>query len=364
MNNTIYTLLCVFLFVSCSNKTEVSNIVKVKEFEKVFNLEGEQILKNDNSAFSISVIDSLLLTLASGTDYHYNLYSKNSFKYLGSLGKRGDEPNSWMFPSYNNQFDKDNTDLKIWLSSDIKSEIIQVNLTSTIKSKDNNTIVDKKIDIDTKLFPFTRLLYVNDSIFYGDSGYFDSKRCRLKRYSLKANAIDISYSDLFPKVLNQKLFPSEMLNNLYHSKLRKKPNEVTFASAMEYFNRIDIFDKDLNTKLSIVGDGLTDDNQLDAAELDIEEGSPFQELTIYYRDINLRDSYIYSLYLNQPRKEFGKNSKPVEIRIFDWEGNAKYLLKIPDYILNISVDEKEGWIYGVAPYDEKILRYNIKDIIK
>jgi len=362
MNNNIYTFLCILFFISCSKHKYKSNVIKIKKFEKTHNLKGEQILINDYSAFSINVIDSLLLTHCTGTDTHYNLYSKNTFKFLGSLGTKGNTPEAWLFPTYNNQFEKDSLGLKIWLSSHVKSKIIQVNLTKTIKSKSKTPFITKSFNINSKVFPFTKLLYVNDSVFYGDSGYFDSQRCRLKRYNLETEITN--HSSLFPKIINKKLFPSEMLKSLYYSLIQKKTDETVFVSAMEYFNRVDVFDENLNTKLTILGNGLNSDNQIDASTLKIDEGSPFDEFTIYYRDIDLTKTYIYCLYLNQVKNKFGKEIKPVEIRVFDWNGNPKYLLKIPEYLMNISVDEKEGWIYGVAPYSEKILRYNIKNIIK
>lgn len=356
----LFICFLVFLFYSCK-KNENINDIYIKKFEKKIYLKAEQIIKNDNSAIAIYSIDTLLLAASNGTENHFNIYGKNSFKLLGNLGVKGDNPNSWLFAFYTNQFTKEKDGLYIWLSSPVKGKFMKVNLTKNIKSKSSIPIIEKTIPIDIKKFTFNNLVYVNDSIVFGNSGYFDIERVRLKKYNSFSN--QVSESKLFPKTLNNNLFSSDEMNKLYRGQVKKHPTKNLFVSALRFFDRIDIFDEELNKKISILGKGLHKDNELDISKLNNKGGEPFNELYYYNFDFDLTQKYIYVLYYNQLYKDYGQ-TKPTEIRVFDWNGNSKFLIKIDDYLMNISVDEDNGYIYGVDFFNEKILRYDIKNLTK
>jgi len=351
--------LCCLCF-SCYKKESI-NEVYVKKFKKTFHLKGQEIIKHDNSAIAIYSVDSLLFASSSGTENHFKIYSKNSFELLGSLGVKGDDPNAWLFAFYTNQFTKENDGIKVWLSSPVKGKFMKINLTENVKSKSPIPVIEKYIPLDIKKFTFNNSVFVSDSLVFGNSGYFDIDRVRIKKYNIFSN--QVLKSELFPKTLNSNLFSSDEMNKLYRGQIKKHPSKNLFVSALRFFDRVDIFDENLNNKLSIIGKGLNKNNELDISKLNIKDGEPFNELNYYNFDFDLSQKYIYVLYYNQIYKNYGQ-TKPTEIRVFDWNGNSKFLLKVDDYLMNISVDEKNGHIYGVDFFNEKILRYDIKKIIK
>ena len=58
-------------------------------------------------------------------------------------------------------------------------------------------------------------------------------------------------------------------------------------------------------------------------------------------------------------------AKPIstQIRIFSWNGNSLCKIVVGDYLYNFTIDEKNGFMYGVDHYSKQILKYNIKHVL-
>jgi hypothetical protein len=143
-----------------------------------------------------------------------------------------------------------------------------------------------------------------------------------------------------------------------------KPDKTKFVSTMNMFNRIDIFDNDGNLINSII------DNENNISKRQINEYLSAKEEKLkkvdvknYYRCVYPSNSFIYALYYNQLDSEYGIKSIPTEIRIFNWQAEPVCEINVPDYLTTFTIDEKRGIMYGVAYFDEKILKYDISSIL-
>lgn len=171
---------------------------------------------------------------------------------------------------------------------------------------------------------------------------------------------------VFPKVENNNYDLSFLFyryNSLYISTFRMKPDKTKFASAMVMFNRIDIFDSEGNLENSIIEGEDFPEKTLDEYLKAKQENIDKINVKRYYQGSFVSDSYIYCLYYNQLQNEYSKNSIPVEVRIFNWSGEPLCKIKVPDYLQSFTIDEKNGLMYGIALFDEKILIYDIKSIL-
>ncbi|WKD85067.1 hypothetical protein KCTC32516_00405 [Polaribacter huanghezhanensis] len=348
----------ILLLFSCKERVNNQQQTKVTSFEKVVDLKGETILKgNFSDLIGINVIDTLLMFKKISKETVYEIYNINSLKYLGDLGVRGDKPNAWLHPVYSGQYSKSEKDISLWVNDGIKGQMSLVNITEVLKKKDPTPILKKIINVHPKAYLQQHALFINDSVLIGDSGYTDPKRTRVKSFNFNSNEI-INSSGLFPEVKNRNKLNSTDLFYLYLNNIKLKNNYI--VSAMSSLDRIDIFDLDLNLTKTIIGKDSPE--FLDEKTLikdDDNTGGTF----IYNKEFFLSEKYIFTLYINSLESDFYEKSSPVEIRVYDWNGNGKFKLKIPDHLSSFSIDLKNKWIYGLDKLNEKILRYNINNFL-
>lgn len=349
-------LLLLYGCVSAEYKNEGETYIQPINFDKVYELKGEQILKNDIDGVAIYVIDTLLMLKSDSKLVHYNIYGKNSQQFLGSLGIKGDKREAWNKISYNEQYFIENNEIKIWLSDHIKGKLLLINLSKQIVSKKPLPQIEKELNINIRKFPFTKALMISDSIVVGNAGYFEEERSRIKKINPQTQLVQ--KSDLFPAIKNMKFLPSDELYFFYGTPILKHPTKELYVSALPYFNRIDFFNSNLKLYNSAVEGNSWQDNWLDAKLLNPEEGFR-NELDVFYMFTTASSKHVFCLYYGQPEKEYGEKLIPTQIRVFDWEGRPKYLLKIPNYLMNISISPSEDKLYGVAFFEEKILSYNL-----
>lgn len=125
--------------------------------------------------------------------------------------------------------------------------------------------------------------------------------------------------------------PAENAFNHYHSYMVFNEKKQKIASAMRFRNQINFFDISTKKRKSvIVNTHLTKSD---------DDGHQ------YYCSVAANDSNIYALYMNQCSEDSYDVAKPMEIHVFDWEGNFIDKYRVNEYIVRIAVD-KDGNIYG------------------
>ena len=357
MKNFHLLLLIVLAFVSCISVDKDEDRLN---FKYSFDLVGEEILKDAIGISSIHAIDKYLVASTMNQDYFFTIYSLDSLNALGNLVEKGSGPNQ--FPTialydYATSFNKSNY---FW-THDLNYPIFsKVNIEKSLK--DGKTIIEDTIKLPFE-DSFVTAFHISEDKVIGRSGNTVPSMGRLKLYNPKLKEVTKSVP-LFPEVETSRKdldFVTSKLNFIYVSALTLKPDGTKLASAMTCFNQIDIFNTDAELILSIKDDFSSGEERIKAYLKD--DNLNFKHLNNYYGGICATDKFIFALFKNQLYEDYGEKMIPVSIRVFDWEGNPIAELNIPDYLYSITIDERNGYLIGFSYFEEKILRYDINDLL-
>lgn len=353
MKNCIYVLLFLSLLISCSNKS--NNKITTNSFKKTINLEkGEPIFTKEYTAKNFWLADSLLIIQTNQDSSLFKVFSTTDLKFINTFGTKGEGPKDFLYPYTSNQVIKDSLGIKLWVNDLFKYKLSLINITESIKK--GNTVIDTSFKINPK-YDFTHdLIHFNDETFFGNHGPNAIERFRITKYNIQKD--QKTHANLLPEIENTDLLRRSAMYSLYFDYLAIKPDKTKLVSAMLRFNRIDFYDIDLNIINEVID---KDEHEVtDVQDILHKNGKQLMDLKMYYSSIFTTNNYVYGLHRKgQPAVENGEKNIDIDIRVFDWNGNPEYLLKVPNDLTNFVVDEKNGWIYGIDSYNEKIYRYKI-----
>ena len=345
-----YILFIILISLSCEKEitTEENSVSQLSlSSEKNIEIKGSRILENDLGALGIYLTDELLLTKQTDSDTIFKVYSLPNLDYMGFLGLKGNGPNEWTAPRYSDDYVVDDGETYLWMHDARKLSFRKVDI---IKSLNQPTaVVKEEIYIHPKHGLSQFLFHINDSIVIGNTGYESLEKARLKKLNLTRDII-VAENKTFPTMESgEKLRPSSAYA-LFFDRLKFSKERNIFVSAMQKFDRIDLFSVDL-THLKTIYFGE------EAIKFDIDE---YQSKPVYqyYKDLALTSEYIYALFCKVELKE-NMESLPSQVRVFNWEGSLVRVIQLPDDLMSIAVDEKTQMMYGVDFNNEKILKYNI-----
>jgi hypothetical protein len=354
------------ILLSCEKSTEektTAAVIQVDDFPENINLQGEQILTQVNKNAFITVLDTLLLmTNYDGKDSTlYDIYGKSSEQYLGAVGTKGDGPQEWRVVFNNEVYEVGKEGVTTWFYEMLRGFLVQVNLNKVIAAKSPVPIIEKKITINSKVFPFNHLFYINDTKIIGNPSFGDEiDRVRIKSYNPQTQ--EVKKSDLFPRIKNAKVIPSQVLYNFYFTSFKKHPTKNLFVQAMSVMNRIDIFDEDLNLLRSIVSGKSWQDDFLDAKKIDVATDY-MKDIEDGYGTATVSEDFIFALVANKKKSAITGEVQKSFIKVFDWEGQPKCLIEVNDDLINISFDRRDGYLYAADFNNEKFLRYDLKKLL-
>lgn len=333
-----YLFLFLLMLYACHNgDTNLFNgpNIVVDQFPQTETPKGEKIDSEILGINDLYVIDTFLIAFkASGYNDFFEIYSTSDFKFMGKYLSKGRGPNEFLSIQYDNNFQRKNNDIILWVSDGALQKRAKLNLSKSLKT--STTICDTIFRIDG----YDRYLNLNDSLV-----------AKFKR--IPGNiSFKIQNNDNRQVISEKKLFKSYIPRTNSESILSmgvyKHPTKNIFVSNMLFFNQINVFTTDLKNSFSI------------------SYGSPCNiyetikqsdtEIIIYYSSIVPTSTYIYALYINKKDNQFNCAEGPVEIHIFTWEGEAVSKIIIPDNIIYFAVDEKNQYIYGLKG-NEEIIRY-------
>jgi hypothetical protein len=326
------------------------------------NIKGTEILSTEYGIESIYVVDTFLLAIKKGNNF--TLYSAKTFKKIIEFAKVGNGPGEFTIGfHYCGQYVNENNIIYIWGYDLNRNTLYSINVTESIDK--NKTILDKKIKISPEC-GFFNAFFVDSTKIIGSSHNGNPKMNRLQIFNPIENKI-VKTIPAFPEVKNDNNninFLIYRYNQLFISSLQMKPDKMKFASAMQMFNRLDIFDNYGNLENSYIDDknNITE-SVIEDFLLINQEHLDNVSTKFYYFGLSVSNSFIYALYYEQLQADFPEQSIPVKIRIFNWRAEPVFTINVPDYILFISVDEKNEILYGVDYYNEKILKYDISSIL-
>lgn len=349
----LFLLLTNFLY-SCKEE----NINHPLKFNKNYKVKGERIFSDNLEVFNVYVINNFLLTKNTNLGKNvFSLYDSKTLKYIGGFGKLGEGPEEFHnLTEYSNQFINENNEIKIWIYERVKGKLSKINLTKSIEN--SKTVFEKVVDINPSVFYERTVYYFDEQKIIGQVSNLDLKMSQIRFYNPVKNKVfkEIPFANLVKNENKNIGFIQNQYNAIYLNSLGIKPDKSKIVSGMYEQNRLDIFDANGELVNSIIeGEHKPIQN--------FEEYLKSGKATIYYSYLNLTDKYIFALYNNQLKSEYWANPIPIEIRIFDWNGQPIANIEIPDYLTFFTININLGILYGVSLPDEKIIKYNIKSIL-
>lgn len=345
MRNINFLILLVFC-VACQKQETNEIISEIKEFEVEQDLVGHEIFKDVYDIIQLTVIDTFIVANTMSDRYNFRIFSSGKLDFLGYLGEEANSPFGWGAPRLSDQFVRQDNGICFWVNDGHKYDFRLININQSLAQE--KPVVEKEFNIKPEYALTQNLIFLNDSTLVGNLGIDAYKRSRLK--AINPFKDEEQLSELFPPVKNKQLLDQYDLYILYFNSLRYNEKHSKFVSALNRFNRIDVFNENMVLEKSIVeGDSYSG---LDAKSHK-KPGMVIDELNTYYIDLYCSDKYIYALFKSS-RNSKSKN----EIRVFNWNYKPLYNLKISESLVSFSVDEKNGFIYGVNYEEEKIMRYD------
>ncbi|GAB5524479.1 MAG: BF3164 family lipoprotein [Roseivirga sp.] len=374
--NWVCIVLLAFSSAGCSGEKypKDNDSIEALSFGKTAALNGEQILENELSYIIETAGDYVLLEQDSKDTSQnvYHVYDAKDLSFLGAIGKRGQGPGEFYGAQYADQHYKEGDDTFIWVNDAPQYRITSINVTESLRS--GQTVYGRVIKHHPKYNFQNTLFVVGTSDLIGYQPGFLPNTNEYPLHVLKGGASlselrsgNESWTDMgeYPKVNGLDLIPNgEKYSAIFRrADIAMKPDQTRFVVAMKYYDRLDIFKRNGDLVESVRDPERY--KEYNAAEVyDPETMVKVKDRFDYYQNVVGTDNYIYALYYNRNMGELNDEmGEAVEIRVFDWDGEPMFLLKCPDNLLLISVDEKNGFIYGHVEDEQKFMRYSLEGIL-
>jgi hypothetical protein len=336
-----FFLFLVIPFLSCQNgpKLFADKEMRILQFDAVYELAGDVFLEEEYGILNLIAVDDYLVLVSVKRDHVFFLYGTDGVK-RGSFGTIGRGPDEVLNARYTGQIENEGTGSKIWINDVSNATLKRIHLDSSLQA--GRIVSDREI----ASFPgAANSYYGNDSLLY------------IERM-LDTNYEMVRYNYLTDKTVDsQTLYRQWVMNpfSLYKSIWRKHPSQPLMVNAMHSLNRINLLNLSDKKRTGIVigQDRMTPENGLD-------EQSGLEKHT-YYCDLVVTEELIYALWMDQPYEEAYETPKSQAIHVFDWQGNPKACLNVPEYICQFTIDPAGQTMYGMTP-DEVIYRYDLPEI--
>lgn len=362
--------LVVLVCLGCSEPEKLE--IDAFEFDQKFELAGQQVFSNEFHHIVEVAGDYLLLELDSKdtSSNVYNVYDAGTNDFLGSVGKRGQGPGEFYGAQYAGQYYDEGGDTFIWVNDAPQYRITSINVTESLRS--GKTIFGRVIKHHPK-YNFQNALYVVEGDLVGYQPGFIPNTNKYPLHILRGGAsVEIKgggdgWVDVgdYPSMTGLDLIPNgeSFITAFNRADIAMKPDQSRFVVAMKHYDRLDIFGKNGEVINSVRHPERY--REYNATEVYAPNTRfKLEDRFDYYQRVVTTDNYIYALYYNRNMREFNDEmGEGVEIRVFDWDGEPKFLLKCPDNLLLIAVDEKNGFMYGHVEDEQKFMRYSLESIL-
>lgn len=328
-----------------------------KDFPKVSIGSPQPILDDDISIKRwVYIVEDFLIFEISKDKFFYKVFDKNTLELIGDFGVRGEGPEEWTDEiTFSGQFEVSHSRPYMWISSNQKGFFGKLDILKTLENKNGYPVFEKILPVNSREFPNSFMIYINDSLFISRPHYIDNHITRIK--SLSNNSIQ-NVSLAFPIVQNIQKLESPEIYNIYLGSVAKHPTKNILVQSMTFFNRIDFFDLQLNHLYGTVEGKNWKDNYYNATTLTKRESWFFDELD-GYNTLYVSENYVYAVKVSYKNK-----IRASELRVFDWDGNPKAIVNVPHSIVSIAVDEKKAKMYGTSLEEERVWVFDISNLLK
>ena len=291
----------------------------------------------------------------------FSVHNNLTAEYIGSFGFAGkgpldlefDRANASSFKSYRNNFlVTDMSRIRI-LSIDKKSG-------SQLLTDDDVKVLDSKKKTSDSGF-FNNAFLANDKMIF-TTDYYTKKHFEYVDLMTGEIGDTIDYPDFHPEI------PVEAYHHLYTSHTAPSLDKDKFVIAYQRFPVLRIFDLKKGNYLQI--DFKPKNDQLKTIEADAQGKSIKSsfDLFSYYSSTVISTNHIYVKYQegNVQRDDNGEFNfvadTPLQIHVFDWDGNPLKKLLLPDWSNRFTVTPNDEFIYFFHPeYENYLFRKSMKD---
>lgn len=281
----------------------------------------------------------------------YHVYDASDLSFLGSVGKRGRGPGEFYGALTSGQYYVSEGETIAWVNDAPQFKISAVNFTKSLEK--GQIVIEEVIKHDPK-HDFMNVLFVlEDSMLAGYQPGFHPSANEQPLHFLRDGVM--RHYGSYPEVKNidnlkKKFNMAPLIAIVNRSKLVMKPSQDRFAVAMEYYDKLDVFDSEGNIVATVVPPGGYEEYNAD--DLWDSQGKGTGAEREYYQDLVATDSYIYGFMAND------------KVRVFDWDGDPVIELAFPfDVGRPYMVDEERGWLYANDMTNEGIVRFSLNPLI-
>lgn len=276
--------------------------------------------------YQLLFLDDYIVANFVDRDYFFSVYDRNR-NHLLDFGQKGRANNEFYDASLTGQSEG----MKFVVNDVNGSAIKIVDLEKTLK--EGKCVVDRTIPTGSRVL----------NAFYMDSTdivYEQEIRgnFRIKLMDWQADTLK-KQLDLYE--------PVEDAFQEYYSDIKISPDKKKLVFGMLRMNQINFLSLETFEKKSVsMYRNAVRQNKLE------------NEAWLYYDQPAVDDQYVYLIYWDQSAKDNYKVSKPMEIHVFDWDGNPIKKLKVQEYLAKVFIDSAPGYLYGYDTEDN-IYRYKL-----
>jgi hypothetical protein len=332
---------------SCSNeeKTFFIGDIKVISFEKQRAVSGEHLNIDSIGVNGVTVLGKYLVMNIYGDPHLTQIYDLKTLDLVGNFLIKGQGPDDFGYISVIKEEYP-----HLWVQDWVYKNIQAINIEDLIANKQAAV---KKIRYDSIVEP-VNAFYVNDTCLL------------IKSYDVKSfdinGALYYCYYNPENGVLSHEtaMYNYPVTGDILQTKMTAladcmKPDGSKVASISGVLDQVDILDMHHPEK-SI--SATTTNHRYSYAYIKNTRSDDMQ--TSYFSYPDCSDELIFALYENNNTKD----ANNIELHIIDCEGNPVYKLRLDQKIETFSIDFDNGFMYGISKVEEKLYRYDIKDILK
>jgi hypothetical protein len=338
----LFLSIIVVVICSCSDEKKSFFIGNIKaiSFEKQRSVSGEYLNVDSIGVDDVTILGQYLIISIYGDPYLTQIYDLKTLGFIGNFLLKGHGPNDFGY------IDIIKTAYPyFWIQDRIYENIRLINVEEIIENK--QAAAKKVLHYGNIVEPFNAF-YINDTCLLIKS--FDVNKGLYYFYYNPKNGI------LDNEVV---MYNYPVTTDLLYTKMIPladcmKPDGSKIASISGVLDQIDILDMHHPKKSISV---TTTNYQYDYEYIKNTHSEEMK--TFYFSYPYCSEKFIFALYENNDTK----NSNNIELHIIDWEGNPIYKLFLDQRIEVFTIDLDNGFMYGVSKFDEKLYRYDIKNII-
>jgi hypothetical protein len=327
---------------SCSNdeKTFFIGNIKVINFEKQRAVSSEHLNVDSIGVNGVTILGKYLIMNIYGDPYLTQIYDLKTLDLVGKFLLKGQGPDDF---GYIGVIKEEYPHL--WVQDRAYKNIQAINVEDLIANKQ---ATGKKIRYDNIVYPLNAF-YVNDTCLLIKS--FDINRGLYYFYYNPESGVLSHEITMYNYLITSDILQTKMIALADCM----KPDGTKIVSLSGVLDQVDILDMHHPEKNISV----TTTNHRYSYEY-IKNTRSDDMQTSYFSYPYCSDELIFALYENNDTKD----ANNIELHIIDWEGNPVYKLLLDQRIGIFSIDFDNGFMYGISIVEEKLYRYDIKDILK